>query len=111
MLTQIRLPLLNGLFVSCGLLTDLLCCLPAEDFHESIADHISHIYFRRIHQSIAQLRIPSASRVSLVLAEAVFIRASGCCLDIVQGVDKVSLCQLLTYSVFECAASLKPTGL
>ena len=35
MMTQIRLPLLNGLLVSCGLLADLLCCLPAEDFHES----------------------------------------------------------------------------
>ena len=35
MMTQIRLPLLNGLLVSCGPFADLLCCLPAEDIHES----------------------------------------------------------------------------
>ena len=34
-MTQIRLPLLNGLFGVCRLLADLLCCLPAEDPVES----------------------------------------------------------------------------
>ena len=28
MMMQIRLPLLNGLLASCGLLADLLCCFP-----------------------------------------------------------------------------------
>ena len=66
---------------------------------------------RMIQKTIAQLRGPSASRIILVLAEAVLISACGCCLDIVRGVNKVSLHELLTYSRCECAASLKPTGL
>ena len=31
MMMQIRLPLLTAFLASCGLLADLLCCLPVED--------------------------------------------------------------------------------
>ena len=34
----------------------------------------------------------TSTRLILVLAEAVLIRACGCCLDVVQGVNKISLC-------------------
>ena len=69
------------------------------------------LIIQKIHEPAAQLRSPSASRIILVSAEAVLVRACGCCLDIVRGVNEISLCSLLTYSRCERAASLKPTGL
>ena len=79
-------------FVSCGLLADLLCCLPASDRWNRGFDLGSfqkhHTFCQRIPKPLAQLRSPSASRVVLVGGG----RFNSWCFKIVHSVKENSLC-------------------